>query len=322
MTRTRANRLIDLLAAVVACGFVASAAFLLMTAPAAPSTGTAGPASVSVTPTGGLVDGQTIAIHAQVGAEAELFEIKAHLCQGGVEINDTYNFGFDGPYCSKSPVSPHADAETYVEIPAGVRTGDLNFRVGEGTSPRWADFDGGLHTLTCGAGASCQLVVQLQVSNNTVFYAAPLCFGGSCPAEPGATPPPAAATTPSDGQGPPPASAQSTGAAPSQPGAAASAAPSSPGGGSAPAQAPATDGSSSGGTHPAKSGSAAAGAGSASGAAHTAKGSLTSETSPSSTPLSRGARVMLGGLAGLLGGVLIVVIVIRAHRRMSAMAAA
>jgi hypothetical protein len=165
---------------------VVAAAVLAHAGAAGAVMGTAGPVAVTVTPTSGLVDGQAITIHAKARPDADLFEIRAHLCMheplppGG--ITNTFDFGFDGAYCSKTKLSPNADAQTELPIAPGTGgEGTLQFKVGVGTGAAWIDLDGNQHTLTCGPGHPCDLVVQLQVPNNTVFYTVPLTFGSDAP---------------------------------------------------------------------------------------------------------------------------------------------
>ena len=302
--------------AALACTLAVIGIVLLMASPAAPVAGEAGPVAVLVGPTNGLTDGQTIDIHAQAAPGSDLFEIKAHLCQGDVTIDNTWDFGFDSAYCSKVPVSPNADAETSVEVPRGAGgKGDLNFRVGTGHAPIWWDVDGTPHTYACGDGP-CQLVVQVQVPNNTYFYSAPLCFGGACPSEPALAFPPADQASPgkapgSNGGAGPDKSPNPTTKGQNQAGARGSAEPakntttstmttSSPGG---------------------AAGSSGAAPGSGQDAQQTAAGTQASAASDAGHELSRTARVFLGGAAGVLGGALIALIVVRARRRMQSGAA-
>ncbi len=151
-----------------------------------PVTGDAGPVTVTVDVHGGVVDGQLVSIHAKANT-GELYEIRAHICSADVPIKNTFNFGPDGGHCSPTPLVPGSDAETITVVPPGSNAGDLTFRLGSGTAT-WTSFspldppEGGAHTLTCGQGARCSLVIQLQVTDNTVFYTVPLCWG--CPVDP------------------------------------------------------------------------------------------------------------------------------------------
>jgi hypothetical protein len=84
----------------MACALVLLvAALTFVTAPpGSTATGTVGPVNVSVTPSVGLADGQTVSIHAEATGGAELFEIRAHVCSTGA-ISNFVDFGYQGPYC-------------------------------------------------------------------------------------------------------------------------------------------------------------------------------------------------------------------------------
>ena len=235
-------------------------------------------------------------VHAEVPQGTELFEIRAHLCQHGAAITDTYAFGFQDGFCPNAPIGD-GDFEQKVELPRGTTAGDLDsFKVGTGTV-NWTDELGDTHSLTCGPGAPCDLVVQLQITDTTVFFTTVACYS-DCPAP--------------DPNGPP--------AIPV--GAAAAAPPAAP--------APAADGGSSAAGGKAASGAAAAPASAApatgaptSRASGSAKGAASSEivaasaASSSDPSLSTTARVLAGEAAGLIGGVLIVLIVVRGRRKLA-----
>jgi hypothetical protein len=261
-----------------------------------------------VNPTSGLTDGQVVSIHAQAAPGSDLYEIRTHLCRPAAVIENTVDFDFDGPNCSPTPVSPNADYETIVTIPAGTGgTGDATFRVGVGSGAPWGDMFGGNHTLTCGPDAPCSLVVQLQVPNTTVFSVVPLCFG-NCPGATPAAPPPGAASSGADAPGAAPAAAEN-GAAQTGSGQAGTGPAAASGAASTPSNSPAGAGSSRGATETeVASARARGGGGDADGVLATVVGS----------PIAhRAARVFAGGVAGVVGGCLIAFIIIRARRRMA-----
>lgn len=161
-------------------------------------TGKVGAVTVSVSPTSNPADGTPVVVEAQAN-EGDLFEIAVHLCRHGVEISNTFDFSFAGEFCTPNPVSGNSDAETSVKIPPGSGArGSVTFRVGAGTSPPWTDLSGASHTLTCGNGSLCDIVVQLQVTGATRFFTAPL--DGTTPAPP--TTPPSTANPPDNPRGP------------------------------------------------------------------------------------------------------------------------
>ena len=289
MQRVARQRTIELLCALVL--IVAGSVFVLAP-PASTATGTAGPINVTMTPTVGLGDAQVVNIHAEATNGAELFEIRAHVCSTGA-VTNFVDFGYQGPLCvAQGGIKEgglSGDYETFV-VPENKVSGDLQFRAGTGTVG-WLDEIGYPHTLNCGPGAPCALVVQLQTTNATTYYAADLCWGGGCPAEPG-EPPPAA----------PPAEA----APPAAPDPAANAA--APAGQAAAAPAGAIP--------------AAADAAKASDKASSTR-ELDGEAAPASltvdpSEIPRSVRVLAAEIAGIAGGVLIVLIIMRAKRRMAA----
>jgi hypothetical protein len=301
----RAKFHLQVLGVIVGVLFAASIGILSTAEPASPVDSTAGPIAVSVSPTSGLTDGQVVSIHAQAAPGSDLYEIRTHLCRPGAVIENTVDFDFDGPNCSPTPVSPNADYETIVTIPPGTGgTGDATFRVGVGSGGPWGDMFGGNHTITCGPDAPCSLVVQLQVPNNTVFSVVPLCFG-NCPDATPAAPPPGAASSGGGASGAAPTAAEN-GAAPTGTGQATGQAAASGAGPSNPA---AGGGSSRGATETeVASARARGGGGGGDGVLATVVGS----------PIAhRAARVFAGGVAGVVGGCLIALIIIRARRRMA-----
>jgi hypothetical protein len=282
---------------------VAALAILSTAPPASSADGTAGPVQVSVNPTSGLTDGQVVAIHAQASPGSDLFEIRTHLCRGGAVFENTVDFAFDGPNCSPSPMSANADHETILAIRPGTGgTGNSTFRVGVGTGLPWTDVLGATHTLTCGPSDPCDLVVQLQVPETTVFYAVPLCFG-ACPTAsgepPAVSPPPVGGATSGETAGATRAAGAGSGPAAGPPGAVPGSVPvattarvaagASTSRDAAVADGPSTD-DSSGGVIAAVAGSPTA---------------------------RRAARVFAGGVAGVVGGCLIAAIIARGRRQMT-----
>jgi biopolymer transport protein ExbB len=134
-------------------------------------------------------------------------------------------------------------------------------------------------------------VVQLQTTNATVYYATDLCFGAGCPPEPGTEPPPA----PAAAAEPPPASTADPAAAP------AAAAP----------QASATTAA------PKAIGTTAEGAATSGRTQALGAGAQTAALTVDADDIPDRVRVLAAEAAGIAGGVLIVLIVTRARRRMA-----
>lgn len=142
---------------------------------AAALTGETAGVRVSVEPSRFPADGQPITVEAVAPPGVEIFEIRVHLCQHDAAIANTYDFGITGPFCSPNPVSPAADTEVKQLVPAGSRDRvAVTFRNGLGTGAPWTDEFGGQHQLTCSPTQVCDLVVQLQITDDTVFFTAPL----------------------------------------------------------------------------------------------------------------------------------------------------
>ena len=170
--------------------------------PRAPATNSDGAVTITVTPTEGLADGQPVSIHAEATGGAQIFELRAHLCQAGAGIDNTSEFGFQGPYCPNGAIGA-GQFDEGVTPPPGSTTADMQFAVGMG-GVTWLDEQGYVHELTCGAGHPCDLVVEAQITNDTAFVTFPLLIGEGAPPPPppppSTDPPPAppAADTPAD----------------------------------------------------------------------------------------------------------------------------
>jgi len=137
---------------------------------------------VEAKPTVGLTDGQAVAVHVEGIGGFPMYDVQAHLCQAGAGIKNGFEFDYDGPYCSPSKVSPAADAGVEQKVTGS--TADLTYHVGVGTGAPWNETDGDVHTLTCGPGAPCDLVLEVAINGENVFHAIPLCFGDGCGPEP------------------------------------------------------------------------------------------------------------------------------------------
>jgi hypothetical protein len=295
--------------AVIALGL--AAVFAAVDAvPGVTATGHAGPATVTVTPTSGLTDGQAITIHAEVPAGTELFEVRAHICTPGTGAvlfpGDVYDFGYQSAYCSKAKPG-NGDNETAHAFPRGTTAGDLTFKAGVGTMS-WDDEDPTTpahHDVTCGPGSNCELVVQLQITDTSVYYATPLCYGAGCPADPSAPPTTAAPASAGGSAGGKPSAAAAAGGA-----AAGSAGNTAAHGGTAAA----------GANTPKASGSSDSASASASPA--NTDGASTIATAVFGSPvIHRAVRIFTAGVAGIAGGVLIMLIILRARKQMTGVTA-
>jgi hypothetical protein len=174
----RPSRLALLAAAMGAAGLASG--FLALGAGA--TTGQAGAITVSVKPSTGVADGQTVAIHARASGGTVIYQLRAHLCQADSHVRTNFDFGFEGQRCSNAALG-QGDVEQTAEYGQGVSAADLDtFKVGAG-SVRWVNELGYPQILECGVGHPCDLVVRIQITNDTEFFTAPLCYGASCPVD-------------------------------------------------------------------------------------------------------------------------------------------
>jgi hypothetical protein len=296
------------------------------------SSGNAGPVTVTVT----AKSDSTVSVHVTAPNGVEIYEVRTHVCVPG-DVSNTFDFGFQGKFCSNAPIGG-SDVEKVAAYPDGASQGSLDMRV-EAGSVQWVNERGFPGTLTCGADKTCNLVVQVQITDATVYYTAALCIGASCPQDP---------ATGGGGNavgvsGPPPASPPAVVAANPGVGGDVNANPNVTGASTAPATAqspcktskPATttatplsassttttttapcataaaaNGTSRGGTSSSSSGQAV----DASTRSQQATGVISAD---GDTP-SRGVRVFVAALAGALGGARIVSVIGRTRRRNAA----
>ena len=286
----------------VVVAMVAIAAVMVVSQPARSYTGAIGyVVNVKATPTVGLADGQAVAVHVETVGGITMFDVQAHLCQAGAGIKNGFEFDLDGPYCSPSRVSPAADAA--VDQRGGGSSADLTFHVGVGTGAPWNETDGGTHTLTCGPGAPCDLVLQVAMSEQNFYHAIPLCFGDGCGPESGTAPPPVAGST----------GAGTGGAAGSTTGAANGAGTAVGGGGPRVVGGAAADGTAAAGTGAVGATTRNGGAGGATSSDGSSALGVTAGGSGSDAPVAPW-RIVLAGVAGLLCGARIVSVISRGRR--------
>jgi hypothetical protein len=267
---------------------------------------------VTATPTTGLHDGSTVSVHAEVGGGALIYNIAAHVCVPDVEVTNTFNFGFQGPLCARLPIGS-GQQEVTVAVP-GSTTADLSIKVGTGTVV-WPDELDNVHTITCDADHACNLVIELEVTGTPVFKNIALTFGGSAPPASSAPANPAASGATSGNSGNT-ASAGATSGGSAASGSATNASSSH----AASAQGTGANATSTGGTHSAASGGSSSSSSSSSNPGTKSKEVAlgTESVNTDSSIARRAARVFSAGAAGLIGGLLIALIVLRARRQMLA----
>jgi hypothetical protein len=181
-----------LLVAVVAS---ALAAAMMLPAGAVVGPFPAGPATVNVsTPTSGLVNGSVVTYTAGTTGTATLSGAQVgHICATppGGPIDNSTDFGYQGVYCVKQAgitsgnlgLGDYSVQQTFSGV---TTTTPQNFHAGVGTVT-WIDDLFGLHTLTCGPGNPCDLVIQVNYNQSPAssYFTQQLTFAGP-PAAPSA----------------------------------------------------------------------------------------------------------------------------------------
>jgi hypothetical protein len=270
--------------------------------------GTAGTIPVSVNKT---LDGQGITASAVAPEGTLIYEIAVHLCINGSDVRNVYDFGFQGRKCVNTSVGG-SDVEQAITYPNGSQTAEIPyFKLGQGTV-RWVNSRGYDQVISCLPGATCDAVVQLQITNDTVHYQAPICFDAVCAeGTVGWTPPPPPPENVPPANEPAPADADTDATDAGAAGAAGAATPSvttkSDGSAAEKKQekddklAAGSSSSSSSGGDPTEN--------------ERASGVTVSTTSVTDGP-SQAARVRAAAIAGAAGGVLIMGLVVRGRRMM------
>jgi len=264
--------------------------------------GTAGPIKLTVAPVTNLSDGSDVTIHAEAQPGTSIYSVTGHLCLPGEHTGDFF-FGFLGPACTDKPVG-QSDVEK-ITVLGGDSSADLTFKVGTGTT-NWMNDRGYPYTITCDDTHPCDLVIRVEITNSTVYFRAPLCFGAACPPDLSGLPAPpvTTATTPA---GAPAAAAAAT------------------------ANDAGSKGTGGGADHGATAGGSAATTTVPAGSDQSASRASTSSRSSSapdgtaldtaqnavaipSGGMSQGLRVFIAALAGAIGGARIITVVGRARR--------
>lgn len=144
---------------------------------ASAGSGTAGPATISVTPDTGLVNGTTVNVVA-TGYTNQTGQMVAHICEHGNTYANSTEFDL-GNKCAPSAVSAQADATKTVAVGPSDTTDSLTFKVGVGTVS-WSDgVDATSRSVNCANGSNnCDLVVMFNVAGGPFFYIQPLTFAG------------------------------------------------------------------------------------------------------------------------------------------------
>ncbi len=127
------------------------------------------PWSVTVRPTSGLTDGQTVSITVKTTPDFVLYEAMARVCRHGVsyqagdESRPNPDFSANGPNCPLTPLSSSADpvAVDSTLAPNDTTPDGETFPIKVGTGVVNWSAGGVPTTLTCDANNPCDLVVEL-----------------------------------------------------------------------------------------------------------------------------------------------------------------
>lgn len=148
--------------------------------PAAAYNAHRGPVTVTVTDDHSDARVHGLRVEARATAGVQIYEIRAHVCLPGRNVHTNFDFGFDGRACPNVGVGG-GDVDPAAAFPNGTDVARLDgVRVGSG-SAHWVNELGYPGSIRCDAGHSCDLVVRVQVTNDTVFVTVPLCGARPCP---------------------------------------------------------------------------------------------------------------------------------------------
>ena len=189
--RTGKTRRTGIWAAVAAIGAVAIQFMPAgAVAPTGPSPATTNAVSLVASPVDNLGNGTAITYHVTTSGSTRLIgTITAHLCTHGLSGYGTSNFGYSGGQGTRCVYAPGiftgglsgADYES-ISLPydgTATSSGSLTFHAGTG-SVGWGNVTGqGPFTLQCDAAHQCDLVVQVNLSGDSVattYFVQPLSF--------------------------------------------------------------------------------------------------------------------------------------------------
>lgn len=146
------------------------------------------PATVTVTPSTGLVDGSQLTVRADALSGYVIYGMTARLCKGSASINLAADYApTQGGNCISEPLSVGSDAKTQVATTAPYQSADLTFRVGLGQQTFTTQF-GESVTIGCGPTESaCKLTIELNVGGSgaygaisgKVYKSIPLLYAGT-----------------------------------------------------------------------------------------------------------------------------------------------
>jgi hypothetical protein len=153
------------------------ATMLIGVGTASAGSGTAGPATISVTPDTGLVNLSVVTVNA-TGFTNQTGQMNIHICEHGNTYANNTEFAL-GAKCAPSATSVGADATKTVAVGPADTSETATFKVGVGTVS-WSDsVDSTARSVNCSSGSvNCDMVVEFNVAGGPYFYVQPLTFSG------------------------------------------------------------------------------------------------------------------------------------------------
>ena len=132
--------------------------------------------------TGGLVDGQTVAIRVDRVGTNNISAIEVRLCRSSSNVSFDSDFNpSQGGRCINAPLSASSDATVSADgqVGASPTFATANFRVGTGTNT-FTRQNGQTATITCDATSPCDLVIKVMTpANANQFKSFPITYAGT-----------------------------------------------------------------------------------------------------------------------------------------------
>ena len=170
--------------AAVSTGVLLSAAILGSLTPVAQAETAAlqVPATITATPTTGLVSGTTVTVSATADTNWSIYSLRARLCTSSATIDNAGDFSPTlGGNCIAAPLADNTDSDVTVTTEPGSRgSATLDFKVGAGSNTFTTQYDGST-TIACGTTSTtgCKLVVEMSagiLSGRVIYKSFPLTY--------------------------------------------------------------------------------------------------------------------------------------------------
>jgi len=140
------------------------------------------PATITASPTSGLVSGSTVTVSATADNNWNIYSLRARLCKSSATIDNAGDFSPTlGGNCIATPLAVSTDSDVTVTTTAGNRgSASLDFKVGAGTETFTTQYDGDA-TIACGTTSTtgCKLVVEMSANNlngRVIYKSFPLTY--------------------------------------------------------------------------------------------------------------------------------------------------